>query len=214
MAGNNPYAAPKANLATPDSGEIDTTSPFSPKGRFARSTYLAYSFGTMFVMWLLIVAVAGTGFARTDASDMGTGTTVITVVAYLAILVVSTIFGIRRLHDLNWSGWWMVAMYVPIVNIVLAVPVMFFRGTAGSNHMARRARRERCIWCWRGCWASYRSPGSWRPSRFRRMWTTPSARRRKRCRSRPLSNSRRTRAPERLSRDARYHAGDRNPRGC
>lgn len=133
MAGNNPYAAPKANLATPDSGEIDTTSPFSPKGRFARSTYLAYSFGTMFVMWLLIVAVAGTGFARTDASDMGTGTTVITVVAYLAIIVVSTIFGIRRLHDLSWSGWWMVAMYVPIVNIVLAVPVLFFRGTAGPN---------------------------------------------------------------------------------
>lgn len=133
MAGSNPYAAPKANLATPDSGEVDTTSPFSPKGRFARSTYIAYSFGSMFVIWLLVAAVAGTGFARTGASGMGAGAAIATLIAYIAMLVVGTIFGIRRLHDISWSGWWMVAMYIPIVNLVLAVPMLFFRGTAGSN---------------------------------------------------------------------------------
>ena len=40
MTSSNPYAAPKAKLETPDTGGVDTSSPFSPKGRFARSTYL------------------------------------------------------------------------------------------------------------------------------------------------------------------------------
>ncbi len=133
MAGNNPYAAPKASLAMPDGGGVDTSSPFSSKGRFARSTYLAYSFGTMFIVMLLAAALGATGLLSGNTAGMGPGATVAMALGYLVVLYVSTIFGIRRLHDLNWSGWWIVVMYIPIVGIVLAVPMLFFRGTAGVN---------------------------------------------------------------------------------
>ena len=134
MTSSNPYAAPKANLEAPDAGGVDTTSPFSPKGRFARSTYIVYSFGMTLVVWLAMAAVAGTGFITGDFSDVGGGlAAVLFWVLYVAVLVVGVIFTVRRLHDLNWSGWWTVAVFVPLVNIVIAIPLVFFRGTKGSN---------------------------------------------------------------------------------
>lgn len=153
MAANNPYAAPKSNLAMPDSGGVDTSSPFSSKGRFARSTYLAYSFGTMFVMMLVAAALGATGLMSGNTAGMSPGTTVAMALGYLVVLYVSTIFGIRRLHDLNWSGWWIVVMYIPIVGVVLAVPMLFFRGTAGANNYGspRPPRTLHVVLAWLMC---------------------------------------------------------------
>ena len=40
---------------------------------------------------------------------------------------------IRRLHDLNRSGWWALIMLIPLVNLLFAVYVIFFKGTKGPN---------------------------------------------------------------------------------
>ena len=40
---------------------------------------------------------------------------------------------IRRLHDLNHSGWWSLLAFVPLVNFILAIYLTFFRGTVGEN---------------------------------------------------------------------------------
>lgn len=40
---------------------------------------------------------------------------------------------IRRLHDLNRSGWWALIMLIPLVNLLFAVYVIFFKGTEGPN---------------------------------------------------------------------------------
>lgn len=134
MTSSNPYAAPKANLETPDAGGVDTTSPFSPKGRFARSTYLVYSIGITIVVWAAMAVFVGAGFMVGDFSSVGDGLgAVLFWIAYVAVMVVGFIFAVRRLHDLNWSGWWAVAMIVPLVNIVIAIPLLFFRGTKGAN---------------------------------------------------------------------------------
>lgn len=150
MTSTNPYAAPKANLEMPGSGEVDTTSPFSPKGRFARSTYLAYSFGTMIVFWIILAVLGGVGMMTGNMQNMGIGSMIIMGIAYIGILVIGTIFGLRRLHDLDWSGWWIVAMFIPIANLFLAVPMLFFRGTPGSNRYGapRPATRTHLILAW------------------------------------------------------------------
>ena len=150
MTSTNPYAAPKANLEMPGSGEVDTTSPFSPKGRFARSTYLAYSFGTMFVFWLVLAMLGGAGVMTGKMESMSMGAAIIMVIGYVGILVIGTIFGLRRLHDLDWSGWWIVAMFIPIANLILAIPMLFFRGTPGPNRFGapRPATRTHLILAW------------------------------------------------------------------
>lgn len=40
---------------------------------------------------------------------------------------------IRRLHDLDKSAWWVVALFIPIVSMVFVIYVMCCKGTTGSN---------------------------------------------------------------------------------
>lgn len=40
---------------------------------------------------------------------------------------------IRRLHDLDRPTWWCIGCIIPLVNIVLAVYLLFFKGTTGFN---------------------------------------------------------------------------------
>lgn len=40
---------------------------------------------------------------------------------------------IKRLHDLDLSGWFMLLALIPIVNIWLIIKIGFFRGTKGTN---------------------------------------------------------------------------------
>ena len=46
----------------------------------------------------------------------------------LAMLYVAVVISIRRLHDLNLSGWIVLVMLVPIVNILALVYLLFAPG--------------------------------------------------------------------------------------
>lgn len=41
---------------------------------------------------------------------------------------------IRRLHDLNRSAWWLLLFLIPIVSIGMAIYILFFKGTTGTNN--------------------------------------------------------------------------------
>ena len=51
------------------------------------------------------------------------------LIAYPAIASVHA----RRLHDIGHSGWWVLFLFVPFVNIALWVYLGFFRGNPESN---------------------------------------------------------------------------------
>ena len=56
----------------------------------------------------------------------------VTILAQLTILIPWIAVGVRRLHDVNMSGWWMLIAAIPLVNLILLVP--FCRGgTSGTN---------------------------------------------------------------------------------
>jgi uncharacterized membrane protein YhaH (DUF805 family) len=40
---------------------------------------------------------------------------------------------VRRLHDINASGWWSVAIFVPFANLILLIRLFFSKGTADKN---------------------------------------------------------------------------------
>jgi uncharacterized membrane protein YhaH (DUF805 family) len=40
---------------------------------------------------------------------------------------------IKRLHDRNHSGWYMLLMFVPLVNIWVSIQLYLLRGTQGEN---------------------------------------------------------------------------------
>ena len=74
------------------------------KGRATRSEYW------WFYLFNVLVSLSAT------LMDYVMGTSVIAFVWSLVVLVPSICVGIRRMHDINRSGWWII---VPIVSLVM-----------------------------------------------------------------------------------------------
>lgn len=85
--------------------------------------------------WTAVATVAQViGIAGAFVSEaVGTLTTilgaVVAIVAAIAMLGVS----VRRWHDVDKSGWWVLIALVPVVGIYALVMNGFVQGTAGDN---------------------------------------------------------------------------------
>ena len=58
---------------------------------------------------------------------------VLYLVATLALLVPSIAAGVRRLHDTDKSGWWLLLGLVPLVGAIALIVFFCQRGTVGTN---------------------------------------------------------------------------------
>ncbi|MDJ0777536.1 MAG: DUF805 domain-containing protein [Gammaproteobacteria bacterium] len=136
LADANPYSAPDAALDTGVQDELYEPSIFSFNGRIGRLRYLAYSFAVNFVLMLVMIPLMGaTAFVGGAAGpeSMGVLGMVAMALFYIVTIVISVMFSKRRLNDLNRSGWWFLLFIIPIVNLLLAIYLIFFPGTDGSN---------------------------------------------------------------------------------
>jgi uncharacterized membrane protein YhaH (DUF805 family) len=51
----------------------------------------------------------------------------------IAISLAGIMPAVKRLHDLNYSGWLYLLVFVPIANLVLIILLLAGKGTAGPN---------------------------------------------------------------------------------
>lgn len=51
----------------------------------------------------------------------------------IAAIVGGWMISIRRMHDLNKSGWWLLISLIPYVDIIFSIYVIFAPGTRGDN---------------------------------------------------------------------------------
>lgn len=51
----------------------------------------------------------------------------------LAVLLPTIAVGVRRLHDLDRTGWWYLLIFIPVVGALVLVFFFVQRGTAGPN---------------------------------------------------------------------------------
>lgn len=136
VSDSNPYSAPGAALNT---GQDSLYNPkiISFSGRIGRMRYLAYSIGATFLLMLVTMPLIGlsafSGAAMGGEAGMSMMTMVGMAVYYIGTIVISVMYAKRRLNDLNRSGWWFLLFIVPIVNLLLAIYLIFFPGTDGSN---------------------------------------------------------------------------------
>ena len=129
----NPYSAPDASL---DTGHDELYQPkiFTFNGRIGRMRYLAYGIGVNLLLMLIMVPLAGaTAFMGGDPSSSMIGMLGLGIF-YVLTIVISVMFAKRRLNDLNRSGWWFLLFIIPLVNLLLAIYLIFFPGTDGSNN--------------------------------------------------------------------------------
>lgn len=61
------------------------------------------------------------------------GNVVLFMLLALAMAPIGFIFTIRRLHDLDWSGWLALLMLIPLVSTILFLLLILRKGSAGDN---------------------------------------------------------------------------------
>jgi len=92
-------------------------------GRALRSEYW---------FWFLFVVLAQVVLAIVDAV-MGMGLNVLTIVFGLASLLPGIAVSIRRLHDIDKSGWFLLLSFIPIVGAIIVLVWMCQASTPGPN---------------------------------------------------------------------------------
>lgn len=95
--------------------------------RIGRLRYLAYALG------LFLLAMGLLGFCYVvGLVSAGLGIA-LGLCVYLGMFVVSVTLMIRRLHDQDLSGWWCLLGFIPLVNLILIIMLLFIPGTIGEN---------------------------------------------------------------------------------
>ena len=103
---------------------------FTSKGRLNRKSYI---YRSIFLSLVLFVVQGVLTFA---ANTIGALELLFAVVAFgfsLFGFVSNIMMDVRRLHDLDLSGWWMLLLCVPLINLFFAIYIYFFKGTEGPN---------------------------------------------------------------------------------
>lgn len=128
-----PYFPPR--LPAPDR-------PLSIQGRFRRLSFIAWFAFIQFIflcstiaLGLSIDIVNFSGFSVDPGgllslqglSSLGT------LIILLLYLYFALVIMVRRLHDLERSGWWLLLFLLPVMNLLLWLYLLFAAGTRGTN---------------------------------------------------------------------------------
>ncbi len=145
MSGNNPYATPKADITTLNTGEIEYNESkwYSFSGRIGRLRYLAYPMIFYLVSLLaaiLIGVIVGFLSATMGGNAELMGNIVGVIVMIPMMIFCAIIYPIRRLHDLGKSGWLVLITFIPLVNILFYLYLLFGKGDPDENEYGEPPR--------------------------------------------------------------------------
>ena len=127
--------------------------PLSIHGRFGRLSYIAwYGFLNLISFFAAIAVSLTMGIFNLSTqsldSDFVNALTGMAGFGFFIIFVLYTYFNIvitaRRFHDMNFSGWWMLLFFVPLVNLILFLFLILGSGTNGTNRFG--AQRVSAVW--------------------------------------------------------------------
>lgn len=116
---------------------------FSFQGRVNRARFWLVTLGADIVGIVLIgllCAVTGTSIIpdangnMPDLRGAGVGVLVIAALIYIAVLWIALAIAVKRWHDRNKSGWWILIAFVPVIGgIWYLIECGFLKGTSGAN---------------------------------------------------------------------------------
>lgn len=94
-------------------------------GRACRSEYWWFYLAVLLVNVVIGIIEGVTG--------IGGGGGLLSTLFSLAILLPSLAVAVRRLHDIDRSGWWLLLWLIPLVGFIVLVIWACTRGTPGDN---------------------------------------------------------------------------------
>lgn len=127
---SNIYSAPGADMsANINNDETYTPELFSLKGRIGRCRMLAYPVALFFAFVAVLIVLAIVGMRDMESMMMK----IVVGLLYIPMVVFSLAFTVRRLHDLDQTGWLSLLTFVPIVNFFFFLYLWIAPGTQGGN---------------------------------------------------------------------------------
>jgi uncharacterized membrane protein YhaH (DUF805 family) len=100
---------------------------FEISGRSSRSEY--WLFVLVYLILAIIAKVIDTAVLGISIESTGIVGGLVTLVHFIPSITV----GIRRLHDTDRSGWWLLIALIPLIGIIWLIVLFCFSGTQGTN---------------------------------------------------------------------------------
>ena len=91
-------------------------------GRARRKEYWMF-----FLLYFIVIVIANV--IDVFALTMG----IINLIVSLGLFIPSLAVGVRRLHDIDRSGWWMLIVLIPLIGAIVLLVFFCKDGTNGSN---------------------------------------------------------------------------------
>jgi uncharacterized membrane protein YhaH (DUF805 family) len=116
-----------------------------PEGRFSRSQFAFFYFVPILVSAVLgfllgFIQPWSTGFTVAEFLGILAGWLIWPWLPFQVYLVI--VAGVRRLHDLNRSGWYLLLAFVPLVNVVMILSLLFAPGKVEGNKWTTQLESE------------------------------------------------------------------------
>ena len=108
---------------------------FSPRGRFTRKQYLLY-----FIFPHIFIVILGTmyllrwaGTVNFEEAEVAVGVSKLFFYTGISRLLLGLMPTIKRLHDINMSGWCVLAFAIPRVGPILCFVLALIPGERNEN---------------------------------------------------------------------------------
>lgn len=98
------------------------------QGRATRTQYWMFVLfqSIVFIVISILAAIGGD-------SILGTIFGIVYVIAYLAVLLPNLAISVRRLHDTDRSGWWLLISFIPLIGALVLLVFFCLPSTPGQN---------------------------------------------------------------------------------
>ena len=106
-------------------------------GRASRAEYWYFSLINALVSVLLSFVDFSLGYIQ-----LSSGIGLLSGVYTLAVMLPVTGATIRRLHDINRSGWWILIALIPLLGLIGLLIMLALKGTDGENPYGANAAPE------------------------------------------------------------------------
>ncbi|XOV88803.1 MAG: DUF805 domain-containing protein [Pseudomonadota bacterium] len=98
------------------------------EGRARRKEYWIFVLINLVVSLILAVIDSATG-----SYDPESGLGLLGTLYALGVFLPSVTVAVRRLHDTDRSGWWLLLVFLPIIGFLVLLVFMVLPGTPGDN---------------------------------------------------------------------------------
>ena len=97
-------------------------------GRSQRSEY--WFFALFYILFAIAATLIDVGVGSYDPQ---TGFGLLSAILAIGLFIPSLSVSVRRLHDTDRSGWWLLICLIPLVGAIWFLVLMVFDSTPGNN---------------------------------------------------------------------------------